>query len=517
MQKPRLVITPQQHDAVIFDLDGVVTRTADLHAAAWKQVFDPFLERRAPRQPPFDLHADYLNHVDGKSREDGVRGFLAARGVDLPEGQTGDAPDRDTVRSLASRKDRRFKDLLAREGAQVFDSTLALIRALRGAGIRTAVVSASRNCQAVLDSVGAAALFDAKVDGSDAQREQLAGKPAPDTFVAAARRLGVRPERAVVVEDALAGVQAGRAGGFALVIGVDRGRQAAALRAQGADVVVRDLAQVSVAASPAPPGALDALPEILATIGQRDLAVFLDYDGTLTPIVQRPDLALMPDATRAVLLRLARLCTVAVISGRDLQDVRQRVGVQGICYAGSHGFDILAPAGSGAQAPPQAVASVPDLDRAESLLRERLSTVEGSLLERKRFGLAVHYRMVDPQRAAEVEAAVDAALQGSRRLRKAHGKMVFELLPDIAWHKGAALDSLRTSLRLNHADAVSMYLGDDVTDEDAFRVLSGDDVGIVVMDKPRPTSARYQLADPQAVCDFLAALAAHLQTRETPR
>ena len=510
-------ISPQDHDAVIFDLDGVITRTADLHAAAWKQMFDAFLGQHAPRQPPFDAHAEYLNHVDGKPREEGVRSFLSARGIELPEGSPRDGPERDTIHGLGGRKDRLFREQLARQGAQVFDSSLVLIRELRRAGIRTAVVSASRNCQAVLDSVGATMLFDAKVDGIDAQREQLAGKPAPDTFLAAARRLGVRPQRAVVVEDALAGVQAGRAGGFSLVIGVDRGDQAQALRAHGADVVVKDLAQLTVLAPPIPPDALDVMPEILAAIGDRRLALFLDYDGTLTPIVQRPDLALMPTATRGVLQRLAALCTVAVISGRDLQDVRERVAVEGMFFAGSHGFDIFAPAGATAAAPQQALAAVPDLDRAEAFLGSLRSSVPGVLLERKRFGLAVHFRMADAAREADVEAAVDAALQRSRRLRKTHGKKVFELLPDIAWDKGAALDSLRDSLGLRDAGALSMYIGDDVTDEDAFRVLKGEDIGVVVMEAPRPTSATYRLDDPDAVRRFLEALAIHLEHRELAR
>lgn len=241
------ILRPEQYDAVIFDLDGVVTRTAELHAAAWKQAFDAFLARRAPAQPQFDEHADYLSYVDGKPRQDGVRSFLRARRIDLPEGSPGDAPDSDTIHGLGRRKDHLFRALLASRGAQLFDSTVVLIRELRRIGMRTAVVSASRNCQQVLDSVGASALFDVKVDGLDAEREQLAGKPAPDTFLAAARALGVRPDRAVVVEDALAGVQAGRAGGFALVIGVDRANQAQALREHGADIVVQDLVQVSVA------------------------------------------------------------------------------------------------------------------------------------------------------------------------------------------------------------------------------------------------------------------------------
>jgi alpha,alpha-trehalase len=439
-----------------------------------------------------------------------VRSFLRARGIAVPEGSPDDPPQRDTVHGLGRRKNALFLQRLADEGAQVFRSTLDLIRALRAAGIRTAVVSASRNAREVLESVHALELFDVKVDGLDALRAGWRGKPAPDTFLAAARQLGVEPRRAVLVEDAQAGVQAGRAGGFGLVIGVDRADQAESLLAHGGDVVVRDLSEVSVAADDDLDSAFDALPRIAASIGRRRLALFLDYDGTLTPIVERPQLAVLSEAMRSVLRQLARPCVLAVISGRDLEDVRQRVGLDGICYAGSHGFDIAAP-GLATHAPPQAAAAVPEFDDAEAFLRERLQAIPGVLLERKRYGLAVHFRMADPGREHEVESAVDAALARSTRLRKTHGKKVFELLPDIDWHKGAALDHLRNVLNRRREDTLSIYIGDDLTDEDAFKALDGGDIGILVAPAPRPSAATHRLADPDDVMRFLQALAQHLE------
>jgi beta-phosphoglucomutase family hydrolase len=257
-QMPSLTLPARDFDAVVFDLDGVVTRTARLHAAAWKQAFDGFFEAHHPDQPPFDADGEYRARVDGKPRLEGVRNALRARGIELPEGSAADPPGAASVHGLASRKNALYLALLAREGAEVFESTVDLVRALRRAGIRTAVVSASRNAAAVLESAGLADLFDVKVDGLDAERDGLAGKPAPDTFLAALRRLGVAPQRAALVEDARAGVQAGRDGGFGLVIGVDRANQADALRAHGAHAVVCDLADVVLAgaggsASPATP------------------------------------------------------------------------------------------------------------------------------------------------------------------------------------------------------------------------------------------------------------------------
>ena len=244
------VISHERFDGVIFDLDGVITRTATLHAKAWKQMFDAFLEQRGRENgttyPAFDIEQDYLRHVDGKLRYDGVQSFLESRGIDLPRGETSDLPDADTVSGLGNRKDALFQQLLQSDGAQVFEHSIALVERLRSAGIRTAVVSSSRNCVPILKSVGALHLFEVKVDGIDSDERGLAGKPAPDIFLAAAEALGVAPSRAVVFEDALAGVAAGRAGGFGLVVGVDRTGQGDALRAHGADIVVTDLSRIEV-------------------------------------------------------------------------------------------------------------------------------------------------------------------------------------------------------------------------------------------------------------------------------
>ena len=244
------VISRERFDAVIFDLDGVITRTATLHAKAWKRMFDAYLEQlgRADGKTyrEFDIEQDYLRHVDGKLRYDGVQSFLESRGIELPRGEASDPPDTNTVSGLGNRKDALFQQLLQSEGAQVFAHSIALVERLRSAGIRTAVVSSSRNCVPILKSVNALQLFEVKVDGIDSDERGLAGKPAPDIFLAAAEALGVQPSRAVVFEDALSGVAAGRAGGFGLVVGVDRTGQGEALRAHGADVVVTDLSLIEV-------------------------------------------------------------------------------------------------------------------------------------------------------------------------------------------------------------------------------------------------------------------------------
>jgi beta-phosphoglucomutase family hydrolase len=239
---------PSQVKGCLFDLDGVLTNTATVHAAAWKQMFDEFLEAWAARAGvafvPFDDHSDYGRYVDGRPRLDGTRTFLASRGIQLPEGTPGDPEDAWTVQGLSNRKQTLVSARLASGDFEVYEGSVRYVRAVRDAGLPRAVVSSSANTAQVLEAKGMADLFDARIDGLVAQERGLAGKPAPDTFLAGAEALGLTARTAAVFEDALAGVQAGRAGGFACVVGVDRVGQGAALRERGADIVVRDLSEL---------------------------------------------------------------------------------------------------------------------------------------------------------------------------------------------------------------------------------------------------------------------------------
>lgn len=240
-------ILPEGISACVFDLDGVLTDTATLHAAAWKRMFDDFLSQRSERSgepfAPFEAN-DYAAHVDGKLRQDGVRSFLSARGISLPEGTSDDPPGAETVHGLGNRKNELVLELIRRGGVDVYDGSVRFVEAVRDAGIRRAVVSASRNTRQVLERAGIADLFETIVDGVVAAERRLSGKPAPDTFIAAAEALGVATASAAVFEDALSGVEAGRAAGFGWVVGVDRANHAEALRTRGADIVVTDLAEL---------------------------------------------------------------------------------------------------------------------------------------------------------------------------------------------------------------------------------------------------------------------------------
>jgi beta-phosphoglucomutase family hydrolase len=232
----------------LFDLDGVLTQTAKVHAAAWKEMFDAFLRGRAAEQGEnfvaFDAVRDYDEDVDGRPRAEGVRSFLASRHIDLPEGSPDDPPDALTISGLGERKNEIVLEMIREHGVEPYDGSVRYVNAARAAGLRCCVVSSSTNCRDVLAAAGIADLFEAIIDGHVAEAEQLKGKPAPDTYLAGARAAGEKPEHAAVFEDALVGVEAGRAGKFAIVVGIDRVGQAAELKAHGADIVVGDLSEL---------------------------------------------------------------------------------------------------------------------------------------------------------------------------------------------------------------------------------------------------------------------------------
>ncbi len=494
-----VAIDPRYHDAVLFDLDGVVTDTASLHAAAWAELFHDY-----------DFTpADYRHFIDGKPRYDGVRDFLASRGVTLPWGSPSDEGD-DTVCGLGNRKQKLYLERIA-DGVPTFESTVALVRRLDELGVGTAIYSASRNCERVLDAAGIGGYFAVRVDGVTAERLGLPGKPDPAMLLETARRLGARPGRCVVVEDAEAGVAAGRAGGFGLVIGVDRtGAATDALLENGADTVIGDLADVTVRAIDRRmtelPDALRSFGQIAGVVGARRPALFFDFDGTLSEIVDNPDAAqLFPGADKA-LQSLAALYPVAVLSGRDLDDIRARIAIPGLWYAGSHGFEMVGPDGVHHQNE-TAAAAVPLLAAAAGELQEELADLTGVMVEHKRFAVAVHYRNGGTDAEAVVTAAVHRA--GVRHgLKVTAGRKVVELRPNMDWDKGETLEWIVDRVA-GREPLLPIYLGDDLTDEDAFDSVLHDGIGIVVRhteDGNRCTAARYSLDDPAHVREFVERL-----------
>ena len=513
-------IDPRYHDAVLFDLDGVITDTASLHQAAWKELFDDYLRRRGPshveNHGPF-TPADYRHFIDGKPRYDAVRDFLVSRGIDLPLGTLTDSAAVETVYGLGNRKQQHFVVQIA-AGVPVFGSTIALVRRLADAGVAVAVYSASRNCAAVLESAGIADLFDIRVDGIVAEELALPGKPDPAMLIETARRLGVRPARAVIVEDSEAGVTAARTGGFGLIIGVDRSGDARIeLTARGADAVIGDLAEVTVRdidrRMSALPDALSSFDQLAGVLGAHRPALFFDFDGTLSNIVDQPEQAALVDGAAEALRALAARYPVAVLSGRDLADIRARVGIAGLWYAGSHGFEMVAPDGT-YHSNETAAQAIDVLRHAADELTGQLADISGVSVEHKRYAVAVHYRNAAPDAAGAVRAAVRDIGERSG-LKMTAGRKVFELRPNVDWDKGKTLEWIlekvtggETLPPIHGGREVPMpiFIGDDLTDEDAFDSVLHDGIGIVVRhteDGDRATAARYCLNDPEQVREFL--------------
>jgi alpha,alpha-trehalase len=384
---------------------------------------------------------------------------------------------------------------------------------MRAVGFKTAVVTSSKNAQLILETAAITDLFDVRVDGVESAKLGLKGKPEADIFLVAAQHLSVIPARCIVFEDAVAGVQAGRQGSFGLVVGVARNGGGEDLLANGADLVVTNLAQLQFEeefSDPQLSSALAYIDDIGRALSSVTPAVFLDYDGTLTPIVDRPELALLSAEMREVLKTLAGLCPTAIISGRDLVDVRQMVGLDELYYAGSHGFDIAVPQHTQIEYQ-EGKAFLPDLTQAAAQLDEALGSIPGCLVERKRFAIAVHYRLVAEQHLDTVSAAVSRIAAQHPRLKHSGGKKIYELRPNLNWDKGKALAWLLKALDLDTLAVLPFYLGDDETDEDAFAAVHERGIGILVAAQPQSSRARYRLADTDEVKSFLKALVSILE------
>ncbi len=505
--------------AVVFDMDGVVTDTARAHAAAWKRLFDEFLETRAKRSgeafEPFDAVEDYRRYVDGRPRADGIRTFLAARGIELPAGSEDDGTDAETIAGLGQRKNRYFHAWLDANRVQPHPGILRLLDALRRGGIPTAVFSSSRNAEAVLRNAGLLDSFHVRVDGNDLARLEIPGKPDPAMLLEAARRLDVEPAECAVLEDAGSGVEAGVRGGFRPVIGVAAGDHADALLELGADLVVRDAAELRYTTADGLtrrtlvdlPRAQDQENEMLVRLGPTRPAVFLDYDGTLTPIIEDHTKAWLASDMRAAVAALARHCHVVIVSGRDLTKLQELVALDSVWFAGSHGFEIASPKDDD-RGLEKGSEFLPELDTVEQELARRLAGIEGHMVERKRFSIAVHYRRVAAAEVDRVSSIVREVLKEHPNLRLGHGKKVLDIGPDIHWNKGEAVRWILDELDGANENLVPVYVGDDLTDEDAFRALAGQGIGVAVRhDETRVTAADWVVDDVLGVKRFLQSVA----------
>ena len=519
--------------SVIFDLDGVVTKTALVHAAAWKEAFDEYLHLRETRDKEpfreFTHQNDYLPYVDGKPRYKGVKSFLESRGINIPYGEPTDSPDTETICGIGNNKNAKFCQVLRTTGVEVYPSTIELIKSLEASGVKIGVASSSNNCKEILEVAKIEDFFKTRVDGVVSIELGLQGKPEGDIFVTAAFNLGTIPAESIVVEDASSGVAAGRNGGFGLVIGLARENNQKELLENGADLVVTDLSEInlelieqwfhkkprdlfqswdkesekieSLEGKERETGAI-INPSYLNSgkshlFSGKKIVFFLDYDGTLTPIVSRPELAVISRQMQDTVKKLSQKYTTAIVSGRMREDVQKLVDIPGLIYAGSHGFDIKGPQVSMVQ--PQAKETIPLVSKVIERLKKELSNLEGVIIEEKKFSVAVHYRLAEEKEVPGIKTLVQEIIQENKFLRLMEGKKVFEILTAIDWNKGKAVKWVMDALGINWEDFSIVYMGDDTTDEDAFRVVSTRGTSILVSDESRASAADFVLSSPKEV------------------
>lgn len=491
--------------AVIFDMDGVITDTAKIHFICWKKIFDEFLLKLAKKNKkyfaPF-TESDYLQYVDGVSRTSGIKNFFTSRHIEL-------AANKVNTHSLANKKTKLFMQAIDKSGVKVFDSTIILVKKLKRNGVKVAVVSASKNCKKILAKAKIINLFDVIVDGKVARRLELKSKPDPAIFLEAAKRLAVKPEEAIIVEDALAGIKAAKLGCFGLAIAIDRNKKRyAQFKTLGADYIVKDLTDFDYAKlkkifSLLLPSAITNFSFIKNKLKGKKIILCLDFDGTLTPIVARPDLAILAKDMHNLLMELSEYFQLLIISGRELADIVNKVNIPNIYYAGNHGFEMKLP-GFFPENIAKGLNYSEEINKAYYELAESLSSLKNCLIENKKYSLSVHYRLVESEQKIFIENKLNEIINKFPRLSKHRGKKVFEIRPKIAWHKGKVITHILQMLSPNDAEQyLPIYIGDDLTDEDAFVEIEKFGISILVTKKPKKSKAIYHLRDTKEVYDFL--------------
>jgi trehalose 6-phosphate phosphatase len=509
MQKS-LSQTHHMPEALIFDLDGVITQTRDTHKKAWKTLFDLFFEKEQLRQPPLS-DEDYQNYIDGKPRYKGIESFLSSRSLSLPYGDPEDLPGFYSICALGNTKNEIFHQVLEQDGVQLYDDAVEKIHHWREEGYKTAIVSSSKNCEKILKLARLEHLFDARVDGLIAEQKGLKGKPDPDIFIDAASLLGVSPDKAVVFEDAISGVQAGQKGYFALVVGVSRFDNGKALLKAGADVTIDNFSEFDLSDdhlleeyfSTQGTPVLIGNQDIFEKLSQKKPAIFLDYDGTLSPIVAKPEQAILSERMKNKLRELADMFIVAIVTGRDKEIVEELVGLDNVIYAGSHGYIISGPHGLYMEHP-ETENIVPRLDKIEEELKETLKqTTKGTHLDRKRYAIGIHYRNARPEDEQTVLELADKIIGKYPGHKKGPGKKIMEIKPDLDWHKGKAMLWILDALSLSDRDdVIPVFIGDDKTDEDGFEAVGETGIGILVGGHGMKTAARYALKNVFQVEEF---------------
>ncbi len=500
--------------AVILDMDGVITQTAKIHRKAWKLMFNDFLMGQSGEYSEM-TDDDYKEYIDGKLRYDGVKSFLQSREINIPYGSLNDSVNEKTVCGLGNKKNEIFLSLLDNIGVETYDDTIIKIKQWRRHGLNTAAVSSSKNCKEILKKANIEDLFDTRIDGLISEARGLRGKPEPDIFIEAARTMGFQPESCVLIEDAIAGMQAGCKGNFGLVIGVCRNGEKITYYQNGADIVVETLEQIELFHNSIVesffmhdiPSLFTHKADFNSLLNNRLPALFLDYDGTLSPIVNHPENAVLSKEMKNILTECAAKFTIAIISGRDMVDLKQKINIDNLVYAGSHGFRISGPDGLYMEYQ-KSSEILKKLDQIEETLHNSgLDKINGIQIDRKRYAIGIHYRNADANDIPQITSLVNKTIDKYPGFKGGKGKKILEIKPNVDWHKGKAVNWILEELNIvKGKNVVPIYIGDDVTDEDAFKALKYSGIGIQVGTHGYSTEARYRLKNTYQVGLFMEML-----------
>lgn len=500
--------------AVIFDLDGVITQTRKIHYKAWKLLFNWFFKQTNRVDEPELSDHDYEEYVDGKPRYEGVKSFLESREISLPMGQPIDDPGYETICSVGNKKNIIFNDIIDQDGVEVYQDAVKKLKKWKQEGKKTAIVSSSKNCQHIIENVGIENLFDVRVDGNVASELNLKGKPYPDIFSKTMEFLGIQPHEAVVFEDANSGVKSAQRSFAGLVVGINRKNQKEDLLKNGADLVFDSFDQIdindpaikeeyfSVQGEPI----LPYNKEFFEKIQTHKPAIFLDYDGTLTPIVAKPDQAILSPEMKKTLQQLADVFTVAIVTGRDKDNVEELVGLEQLIYAGSHGYIITGPNGLHMEHP-ESDTIIPELDKIEQDARKLLQDrTQGTQIDRKKYAIGLHFRNARPEDEDQVQKIASHLLEKYPGHKTGTGKKIIEIKPDLDWHKGKAINYIMDALGLSDEGIIPLFIGDDITDEDGFKEIKDNGIGILVGGHGEKTYAPWSLKNVYQVRIFFEKL-----------
>jgi trehalose 6-phosphate phosphatase len=499
--------------AVIMEMDLII-QTAIIHKTAWKQTLIG-LPGNMPNEILRLFDELYEKYLDGQPMYHGLEKLLQAKEINLPFGNINDSPGEKTVCALGNLKQKNFNRLLNEPEVKTFSDAAKQIYNWKKLGIKTAIISADENFDEVLDTKDIRTLFDVKINGQKSRQKGLKEKPEADIYMQAVKELHVSPESCILLDDSVAGLQAGSKANFGLLVGVNRYGNRKILSENGADLVIDSFEELDLLNDPEikgwftqniPPFASEYV-KIGDEVYGKTPVLFLDYDGTLTPIVKHPEDAVISQEMQEVLKECASKFRVAAVSGRDMNDLRNKVNLPNLIYAGSHGFHISGPDGLYMEHE-KSDEILPRLDELEKKLQKEFSHIKRAQIDRKRYAIAVHYRNVNKEDVPFMLEKLNEIIANFPDLKKGKGKKIVELKPNIEWNKGKAVKWILEKLNLTDKNKyIPIYIGDDVTDEDAYKVLKDWGMGIQVGPGATNSAARYRLRNVYQVRMLLKDLA----------